>query len=385
MRGRTTWRWLTLLVAAAAMALAAGCSSTTDNNSDSASAGGDGGGEPASGEKLKVGFVYNGPVNALGWDTALEEGRKAMMEDLGDQVESNYKVAAQGPQIERVLNGYVQDDYDLIFGTSFGQQEFSLPLAKQQPDIKFHQVSVTAEDPNLSGFTVGLEDGYYVMGMAGAALSDSGQLGMVGSFPVPDVLAAVNAFQLGAQAVNPDARVRVVWTNDWSSAAKAQDAAQALINSGAGTLAYMTTGPAPAEIADREGVPWIGFEARHKRFAPDTFLNGVLIDWTPYMKERIQAALDGKWEPSQYYGKYSNGAIKFEGWGPPYEDVPEDVKAKIEETLAGLKDGSFEVFTGPIRDQKGRVRVPEGETMPVEDILSTDWLVQGVIGSAAFE
>jgi len=385
MKERRSWRWLGLALALlAALVVVAGCG-TTDSSDDKSSTSADSSSSDSAGngKKVKMAFVYNGPPNALGWDTAIDVGRKAAEAKFGDQLETTYKVAFQGPQIERALNSFVQDGNDVIWGTSFGQQEFSLPLAKKETGIKFHQVSTAAIDPNVSGFSFGLEDGYYIMGMAGAALAKNGQLGMVGSFPVPDVMTAVNAMQLGAQQVNPDAHVRVVWTNDWVSPSKAQDAAQALINSGAQVLGYMTTGPAPSEIADKAGIPWIGFEASHKKFAPDTFLNGVLLNWAPMIEKSVEDVQNGTWKPETYYGTYQNDAIQFEGWGPPYDKVPDDVKSKIDDAMAGLKDGSLKVFTGPIYDQSGKLRVKDGEEEAVGDILGTDYLVKGVIGKAA--
>jgi len=195
MKDRWSWRWLGLAVALlTALVVVAGCN-TTDSSDDKSSDSADNSSSSSndSAKKVKMAFVYNGPPNALGWDTAIDVGRKEAEAKFGDSLDTTYKVAFQGPQIERVLNSYVQDGYDVIWGTSFGQQEFSLPLAKKEPGIKFHQVSTAAIDPNVSGFSFGLEDGYYVMGMAGAALAKNGQLGMVGSFPVPDVMTAVNA------------------------------------------------------------------------------------------------------------------------------------------------------------------------------------------------
>jgi basic membrane protein A len=115
-----------------------------------------------------------------------------------------------------------------------------------------------------------------------------------------------------------------------------------------------------------------------RRFAEGAFLTAPVWNWGPYYVERVKAVLDGTWETQSYYGDMAAGIVDL---APVSDLVPDDVAQLIEEKKQAIIDGEFEVLQGPIRDQDGKVRIPEGEVMSLEDALGWQWFVEGVQGT----
>ena len=284
-------------------------------------------------------------------------------------------------QVESVMRSMIQDGTKVIVGTTYAHQKPALKLAPDNPDVTFLQVDTMETLPNLAGISFLAADGFYVAGMAAAASSDGKPTGIVGAFPIPSNLSFVNAWQLGAQQIDPNAKTAVVWTNDWGEESKGQSAARALVSNGAGALTTFMSGPGiVAPVAKAEDVPWVSLNTDQSKYAPEQYLTGVMLDWGPYMIEQVQAVLDGKWKTSSSLLTMQNGGIKLAPWGDAFDRVSDDDQAKIEAALEGMKDGSLRPITGPVKDQSGKVRVPEGETADDAAMLSTDYLVEGVQG-----
>jgi basic membrane lipoprotein Med (substrate-binding protein (PBP1-ABC) superfamily) len=358
-----------------------GCGTTSDSNNDEAASQSDGGEKKQ--DALKVGLVYVSATNDQGWSQAFDVARQQVEESMGDKVEITFKQnVPDGPDAERVMDQMARSGTDVIIATSFGQGRGTQTLAKKYPDTKFLLVEGGPEEiPNLGTYDINAAEGFYVAGMAAAAISKEDTLGVVGGFPIPPQLATLNAFALGAQAINPDAKVRMVWTNDWYSVSKAQSAAEALVSAGVGAVTHFTTGPAVGQVATREGVPWISYEVDLEEFGAEQHLTSVIYNWAPYLEDQFQQMIDGNWSAEFIFGGMEEGVVELADWGAPFEAASEEDKAKIEEVHQGLKDGSFEIFQGPVVDRDGKVRIAEGETATPEDLYTTDYVVKGVLGT----
>ena len=237
--------------------------------------------------------------------------------------------------------------------------------------------------PNLSTVDHLQTDGLYVGGMAAAAsVKGSNTLGLVETFPIPLYIAMANAWQLGAQQINPAVKTRVVWSNDWVDPTKGQRSARALVGSGAKALTSFMAGPGTlAPVAKSENVPWVAIDTDLKQYAPDQYLTSVLLDWGPWMKEQVGAILDKKWKSGSYLLTLQNRGIKLAPWGPAFDKVSPEDRAKVEAALEGLVSGKVNAFQGPIKDQSGKVRVEAGTNAPVDDVRSMDYFVQGIEGT----
>jgi len=358
---------LIAIVALIAGVLAACSSSDSDDN---------GGGD---GDKLKVAFVYVGPVGDAGWTKKHDDGRKALEDELGDQVEVTYlESVPEGAKSEATFEKLARDGYGLIFGTSFGYGDAMLKVAKKYPDVKFEWATGYKTADNLGTYFGAAEEARYLSGIAAGAASTSGKLGYVAAFPIPEVLRGINAFTLGAQSVNPNATVQVVWTSTWFGPAKEKAAAESLRDAGVDVLSQHQDSPATGEVAEKAGLKWVGYNDDLERFAPQAWLTGAVWDWGPFYIATAKAVIDGTWEADQYYGTIADGLVGLAPFGP---SVTQTTKDQIATKQAAIVDGSFVPFTGPIEDQAGNVIVPAGQTASLVDLLGTKYFVKGVIGN----
>jgi basic membrane lipoprotein Med (substrate-binding protein (PBP1-ABC) superfamily) len=326
---------------------------------------------------FKVAWIYVGPHNDAGWSQAHDDGRLAVVKALGSKVQTTYKEnIAPGPQLQQTVASLVQQGYKMIFGTSYGF--FDKKLAAKYPDVKFEQATGTETASNLSEYFGAGEDTIFLSGMAAGAASKTGKLGLVVAFPIPEVIRHANAFTLGAQLMHPGATVRLVWTLNWFDPAKEKKAAESLVSAGADVLGQNVDSPATGQLAESKGVAWVGYDSNAEKFAPKSWLTAALYDWGIYYTKRVKEAMAGTWKPGFYYGGIKDGFTSLAPYGPT---VSAATKAKIATKKAAMANGSFDVFTGPLYDQNGKLRVPAGKTLTVKDLYAMNWLVKGVIGS----
>ena len=342
----------------------------TDASTDGAAA--------ADGEPLQVAFVYVGPVGDAGWTFRHDEGRKALEEALGDRVETTFvESVAEGADSERVFEDLARAGNDLIFGTSFGYMDQMLAVAERYPDVVFEHATGFRTAENMGTYFGAAEEGRYLEGMAAGAASESGNLGYVAAFPIPEVVRGINAWTLGARSMNPDATVRVVWTSTWFGPDIEAQAAESLLDAGVDVIGQHQDTPAPGQAAQEAGAKWTGYNSDMEQFAPDAWLTATTWDWGPYYIETAQQVLDGTWVSDQYYGDMAGGMVNIADFGA---SVDEETRTAILDTQQQIIDGTFAPFTGPITDQDGELRIAEGETAPLEDLLAMDWFVEGVEG-----
>jgi basic membrane protein A len=333
------------------------------------------------GDVLRVGYVHVSPVTDGGWTTSHDQGAQAVKEEFGDRVEiTTVDQVAEGPDAERVIEDLARQGHDLIFTTSFGFMEPTLAVAEKYPDVVFEHATGYMTADNMGNYFGAAEEGRYLSGMAAAHASETGELGYVAAFPIPEVVRGINAWTLGARSVNPDATVRVVWTSTWYDPETEKQAAQSLLDAGADVLGMHQDTPATGQAASEAGAKWTGYHTDRSDEVPDAWLTATVWDWAPFYIETVQEVMDGTWEPESYYGSMATGMVNLAPFG---ESVSEEAATEIEEKQAQIVDGEFAPFTGPINDQDGEERVAEGETMSLEELLSMDFFVEGVIGDVA--
>jgi basic membrane protein A and related proteins len=336
-----------------------------------------GSGSAAKSSAFKVAWIYVGPHKDHGWSQAHDQGRLYVQQMLGSKVQTTYKEnIANGPAVKQAVATLVQQGYKLIFGTSFGF--FDKSLAAKYPGVKFEQATGTDMAPNLSEYFGAAEDTIYLSGMAAGAATKSGKLGYVVPFPIPEVIRHANAFALGAQATHPGATVRLIWTNAWLNVSKERQAAESLHGAGADVLGQNVDSPTTGQYAESVGIPWVGYDSNAESFAPKQWLTASVYHWGPYYLRRVKAAMNGTWKPGFYYGSIKDG---FTGLAPYGPKVSAKTKAAIAAKMKAIENGSFYEFTGPLKDQSGKVRVAKGKRLTVHDLYSMNWLVKGVIGS----
>ncbi|MDX2379569.1 MAG: BMP family ABC transporter substrate-binding protein [Acidimicrobiia bacterium] len=394
MNKRTSTRALTRSVAAFAAIALVGAACGSDDSDDSSSdttadtaaesteaAGGDDSADSGGDcEVVKAAFVYVGPIGNTGWTKKHDDGRLPLEENLGDCVETSFlESVPEGAESEAVFERLARDGNDIIFGTSFGYMDQMLAMSEEYPDVVFEHGTGFKVSDNMGTYFGAAEEARYLSGMAAGAASESGQLGYVAAFPIPEVIRGINAFTLGAQAVNPDATVEVVWTSTWFDPVIEKEAAESLLNGGADVIAQHQDTPSAGEAAEEAGAFWVGYNDDMSRFAPEAWLTAPVWDWGPFYTAAVQAVADGTWTSDQFYGNMADGTVQL---AEVSETVPEETRTAIDGVTASIIDGSFAPFTGPILDQDGNEVVAAGVVVDLGSLLGMDYFVAGVIGSA---
>ncbi len=326
-------------------------------------------------EKLKVGFIYVGPIGDHGWTYQHDQGRLAIEQALGDKVRTSYiEKVPEGADAERALERLARSGHKLIFATSFGYMDSVIKVAKRYPDVKFEHATGYKRADNVSTYSARFYQGRYIIGKIAARMSKKGMAGYIASFPIPEVVRGINAFMLGAQSVNPDFKIKVVWVNTWYDPGKEADAAKVLIAQGADILTQHTDSAAPMQVAEEKGIKAFGQASDMIKFGPKAQLTAIIDDWAPYYVARAKAVLDGSWKSKDTWDGLKEGMVKM----APYTNMPEDVRKMAQETEAAIRDGKLDPFAGPIHDQSGKLRVKEGEALSEKELLGMNWYVKGI-------
>ncbi len=326
-------------------------------------------------DKLKVGFVYVGPIGDHGWTYQHHDGLLAVQEEFGDRVETMYvENIAEGPDAERAITRMAREGAGLIFTTSFGFMDPTINVAARFPDVKFEHATGYKRADNVAIYSARFYEGRYIIGQIAAQMSESGTAGYIASFPIPEVVRGINAFLLGAQTINPDFKLKVVWVNTWFDPGKEADAAKVLIGQGADIITQHTDSTAPLQIAEEQGVVGFGQASDMFAFAPNAQLTAVIDEWAPYYVARTRAVLDGTWESTDTWDGIAPGMVRM----AEYTNMPNEVKALAMETEAMISSGQLHPFKGPIYNQEGEMVIDEGEVLDDGTLLGMNWYVQGV-------
>jgi basic membrane protein A len=331
-------------------------------------------GASAASAKTKACWIYLGPIGDHGWSYQHHQGLLAVEKELGDQVETAYVENVAESDSERPIERFARDGCNIIFTTSFGFMEPTLKVAKKFPDVKFEHATGYKVADNVTTYNAKFHEGRYVIGQIAAKMSKSGIAGYIVSFPIPEVVSGINAFLLGAQSVNPDFKLKVVWVNSWFDPGKEADAAKVLFSQGADIITQHTDSTAPLQIAEEQGKMGFGQASDMIKFAPKAQMTAVVDNWAPYYVRRVKAVIDGTWKSEMSWDGMAEGTVQI----APFTNVPDDVAKMAADTSEAIKTGKLHPFTGPITKQDGSVVGEAGKGLPDGDILGMNWYVKGM-------
>ena len=320
-------------------------------------------------EPLKVAFAYVGPVGDGGWSFAHDNARKALEAEFGDRIQTSFvESVPEGADAERVFRDLAAQGNKLVFGTSFGYMEPMLKVATEFKDVKFEHATGYKTADNLRTYDSRTYEGAYMAGVVAGGMTKTNTLGVVASVPIPEVIRNINSFTLGAQSVNPKVKTKVVWVNNWFDPPKETEAATSLINGGADILMQNTDSSAVLQTAEKMGKRGFGWDSDMTAYGPKAHLGSSVINWAPYYKKAVSDALAGNWSTGKAWWGVKEGAIDLVSIA---DDVPAELKAKVDTVKAGLKDGSFVIWKGPILDQSGK-------ELMARDVVADDAFLGGI-------
>ncbi|MFO7178303.1 MAG: BMP family ABC transporter substrate-binding protein [Pseudomonadota bacterium] len=341
--------------------------------------------EPESG-KLTVGFIYVGPKDDYGYNQAHAEGAAALRGIEGVELREQERVP-ETVDVQKAMESMISlDGAKVLFPTSFGYFDpHILKVAEKYPDVTFFHCGGLYQEgkhpKNVGSYFGYIDEAEYVSGIVAGMTTKTNKLGFIAAKPIPQVLRNINAYTLGARSVNPDVTVSVIFTGDWSLPVKEAEAANSLVDQGVDVLTGHIDSPKVViETAEQRGVYSTGYHASQAKLAPKGYLTGAEWNWAVVYKDYIDRVRNEKSWEHLVRGGFKEGFIKMSPYGPA---VSEEAKAKAEEAKAKLTSGELVIFKGPLKDNQGKVVIPEGEEQRQRAIVleQMNYLVEGVKGS----
>lgn len=327
---------------------------------------------------IKAAFIYIGPVGDGGWTYAHDLGRKVMAKLPYVKETTFIESVPEGAESTRIITSLAQKGYNLIFTTSFGYMDPTIEVASKFPNVVFMHCSGYKTAANVGTYFGRIYQARYLAGMVAGKMTKSNVIGYVAAFPIPEVIRGINAFTLGVRSVNPNAVVKVVWTQTWFDPAKERDAADSLLDVKADVITQHQDTPAALQAAEKRGAYAIGYNSDMSKQVPGAWLTAPVWNWGSLYTEVAKEVHEGTWKSDKiWYGLEKN----LVDLAPMSKLVPADVQKLVNDKKAEITAGKDTVFDGPIKDNTGKVVVPAGKTMADADKLSMNFLVEGVQGS----
>jgi basic membrane lipoprotein Med (substrate-binding protein (PBP1-ABC) superfamily) len=325
----------------------------------------------------KIAFIYFGPKNDGGWTQSYDEARPKMEAALGQKIPYVESIPEDAVQIRPAVEKFIQRGSNIIIGTAFGYSDTFKQLAEKYPKVAFLDGSGTVNGPNLQSFYGRTYESQYLCGMAAAAASKTGKLGFVAANPFGVVIWTVNAFEMGAKLIKPNATTTVIYTGSWNDPVKERAAATALIDQGIDALGQHVDSPTPQIVAQERGVFSTGHHRDLREFAPKATQCSSVWTWDKFLIPELKKVEAGNWKTAPYgaFPGIKEGGTDIACCGSA---VPKPIVDKIMAERKAIIDGK-QVYAGPIVDTTGKERVPAGGVLADADLWKMDWYVPGVI------
>jgi len=347
---------------------------------------------PRGSSPLTMGFLYNGPKNDLGYNQSHAEGRQALRSLSWVKTVEEASIPETVAAEESMRDMIFQDGASVIFATSFGYYDpFMVDMARENPRVQFFHCGGFYQEgkhPKNIGIYFGfIDEVEYLSGMLAGLSTRTNKIGFIAAKPIPQVLRNINSFTLGARSVNPRATTKVVFTGDWVLPVREAEASSALADQGIDVLTGHTGSPRViVQMAERRGIFGCGYQFNQSSMAPHGFLTGAEWAWgTVYLRiaEMIYAGksvMDGS-IPRRLTGTLKDEFCRLSPFGP---SVTQSSRNRLAAAKAAILNGSLEIYRGPMRDNEGRIAIPAGKVLKIEDVEldRMDWLVEGVVGKA---
>ncbi|NLJ80132.1 MAG: BMP family ABC transporter substrate-binding protein [Firmicutes bacterium] len=338
-----------------------------------------GGGTVSSQEQsLVIGLLLPGPKNDAGYNQSFYDavvevernipGVKVIVAEYVDDAEA-----------ESTMETMIRQGAELILACGFAFQYPAISVAERHPDVKFMHPGGWEVTENFSNFFGTTQQHFYIMGVAAGLMTETNKIGFIGGMPLGFTLGNINGFHLGARSVNPEVTTHLMWTFSWGDTTKEAAAAQALLDQGIDVISMHLDSPIAViqtiEAADAHTIGFMSFEAQ--KYAPQGWVTGLGLTWGDYFTESARAVIDGTWQAGFVRGGLAEGFLEIAPFG---DGVPEEVRAAVFDAAEDFKNGLIEPFVGPIKDQKGKIRIAEGEMWGNDQMGDFDWLIEGIVG-----
>ncbi|MBU0554039.1 BMP family ABC transporter substrate-binding protein [Myxococcota bacterium] len=336
-----------------------------------------------------VAFIYVGPVGDFGWTKTHDQGRQYLEQHLPN-TRTVYTPSVDPVDAIEVMEQMIDDGANVVIATSASFMSKVQEMSANNPSYNFLISADYASAPNMGAYFGKMRQAMWLAGKTAAKASRSGRIGIVGSLPIPEIIRHINAFTLGAQSINPEAKVMVDWIHAWYDPENEIRITQELVSAGADTIYTSTDTPIALDISkdlianDGDVVYSIGNDSLDacELFAPDTCLTTPYWNWGPLLVRLVGEMRDGTWDPRRriWEGIKGDASESIIYLAPLNRDILGlDFIVELEGLIQQLAMGEIEPYTGPIVDVDGATRIPTGERLSDEELLRICWFVRGVI------
>jgi basic membrane protein A len=381
-------RWIAAALLSLLALVAAACGSNTTSSSESGSGGTSGASDVQPGkDSQKVGFIFVGPKDDYGYNQAAYEGSQAVQEAFPDMEVLTAENVPEDDNATRIMQSMIDDGAKIIFATSYGHLDPAMKIAEENPDVVVVQQGNFIKGeilPNTGTYFGTVYEPVYLAGIAAGASTTTNKLGYVYAFPIPQTIANINAFTLGAQSVNPDVEVITVNTSNWCDPGKQADAAASLFSQGVDVITqHQDCTGTITKAAEAQGKMVVGYHADASSLAPNGWVTGSEWKWDDMYTDIVKTSVAGDFTGSKYNANYRVGYKT--GENPFIQSkygsmVTPEIQAKIADAKT-LISTTGSPFAGPVYAQDGTVLVPAG-TVPdyaaIEELNTV--FVKGVVG-----
>jgi basic membrane protein A len=330
--------------------------------------------------KFNIAAVLIGPHDDGGWSQAHYEGLKYVEQNMPDAHIAYVENVPEGTESEQVIRSLARKGFDLILTTSFGYMDPTLTVAEEFPDQTFIHVSgYKSNNKNFGNLFGAMESMKYLAGQiagARAKLDGNPKVGYMATFPIPEELRLGNAFALGMAKTCPECKLDVRWINTWHDPVIEKDAAASLFDGGSQVVFTGADTPAPADVATAKSKWGITYDFEGSCKA-ERCLTAPYWNWGPVYTKIAKGVQDKSYKPGFDYFDADSGGLGLYGFMPGQQltkgmqDLPPEVIQSVKDQLAQMQAGKFtrfDVFTGEIKDNAGKVIVPAGQKMQQSDL-----------------
>ena len=330
--------------------------------------------------KFNVAMVLLGPHDDGGWSQAHYEGLQYIQKNVEGVHTAYMEFIPEGAPSEQVFRSLARKGFNLIFATSFGYMDPMATVAEEFPDTMFvHLAGFKTNGKNFGNLFGAMEVMKYLAGMVAgsrAKTDKNPRIGYMATFPIPEELRLGNAFALGMRKTCADCTMDVRWINTWHDPVIEKEAAASLFDAGVQVVFTGADTPAAGDVAQEKGKWGINYDWSGN-CTKDRCLTTEYWNWGPVYANVAKQVKDGKYKPGFEYFDADSGALGLYGFmegqtlQPGVKDLPAEDLKLIKDTLAAALAGKFtrfDVFKGPIKDNKGKEILPAGKSLEQADL-----------------
>ena len=327
-------------------------------------------------EQTIIGLILYGTADDCNWGQSHYEGLFACEEELNLKILCRENIR-EGEACETAIEELIDEGCKILVCSSFGFGENVKEAAERHPEVYFFHTAGVQTSQNVTTYFGRMYQMRYLSGIVAGLQTKTNHIGYVAAHPISEVNRGINAFALGVRSVNPDAVVHICFSNTWMEDKPTREAAVRLFDAyDIDVTAMHTDSLMVLEEANARGIYSIGYNYNNAKRYPNTFLTAPIWNWQTFYSSHILECIQGKLMGENYWEGAESGIVEL---APLTENVRTGTEQKVMEALAALTKGEFDVFYGPICDNKGNLRVLEGENISDRALLNAfDWYVAGV-------